>query len=108
MNTTETIIRCLIATVLIICACVIFILPVFYTKKEKQVGRKCHYNLANDGETGLQIKQVKANGFESAYSNTGCNSVFIGCKCECGSTKINTTVEDKPFCFLCGKDIKVK
>lgn len=24
--------------------------------------------------------------------------------CECGSTKINITNKDKPFCFLCGKD----
>jgi hypothetical protein len=26
--------------------------------------------------------------------------------CECGSTKFNTTVKDKPFCFLCGKDAR--
>ena len=23
--------------------------------------------------------------------------------CSCGSTKINTTIKNKPFCFLCGE-----
>ena len=33
-------------------------------------------------------------------------SVIIKSVCECGSTKFNTTVKDKPFCFLCGKDAR--
>jgi hypothetical protein len=33
-------------------------------------------------------------------------AVVIKSVCECGSTKFNTTVKDKPFCFLCGKDAR--
>ena len=33
-------------------------------------------------------------------------TVIIKSVCECGSTKFNTTVKDKPFCFLCGKDAR--
>jgi hypothetical protein len=34
------------------------------------------------------------------------HAVIIKSVCECGSTKFNTTVKDKPFCFLCGKDAR--
>jgi hypothetical protein len=34
------------------------------------------------------------------------DTVIIKSVCECGSTKFNTTVKDKPFCFLCGKDVR--
>lgn len=81
------------------------ILECFYNKKVKEIERNCHCNLVNDGETGCQIKQVKANGFKSANSETGSNSVYVGWKCECGSTKLNITVKDKPFCFLCGRKL---
>jgi hypothetical protein len=33
-------------------------------------------------------------------------AVVIKSACDCGSTKFNTTVKDKPFCFLCGKDAR--
>ncbi len=49
----------------------------------------------NNHVEGLKLDELKVNGF---------NSETV-CKCDCGSTKINITVKDKPFCFLCGKDL---
>jgi hypothetical protein len=69
-----------VSIMLIICG-VILIIPgvvLIWLYNENGIERKCHYNLVNDGETGMQIKQVKPNGFNTAYSNTGANSVFIG------------------------------
>jgi hypothetical protein len=49
-----------------------------YFKKKKNKDFTSRY--VNDGETGHQIKQIKANGFNSQYSITGSNSTYIGSK----------------------------
>lgn len=74
---------------LVICGiCLIvsgIILECYYTKKLKKIERKSYYDLVDDGETGMQIKQVNANGYKSHTLETGNNSVYICFKCECGS-----------------------
>lgn len=56
MNSTETIIRCAIATVLLICAYLIFILPYFYTKEivKKETASKYLENDPSIGYSNLK------------------------------------------------------
>jgi hypothetical protein len=49
---------------------------------------------------------LKAKQIVQEYEKQLNISVVIKSICECGSTKFNTTVKDKPFCFLCGKDAR--
>ena len=47
-----------------------------------------------------QVENINNNNEKLLLSNV------IKSVCECGSTKFNTTIKDKPFCFLCGKDAR--